>query len=79
MTRLEAALAEFVEALRDEVASTSAVTAPDRLLSIAEVAELLGVGRSTLYGEVQAGRLHSLKVGRRRLIPSAAVAAYTAR
>ena len=75
MTRLEAAVAELVAALRAEVAegSDSVTGAPDRLLSVDEAAELLGVGRTSLYGEVQAGRLRSVKVGRRRLVPSSAI------
>ncbi len=32
-----------------------------------------------LYGELAAGRLRSLRVGRRRLVPSGAIAEYVAR
>jgi excisionase family DNA binding protein len=78
--RLTAALAELVEALREEL-RTEAETgprAPDRLLSVDEAAALLGLGRSATYGELQTGRLRSLKVGRRRLVPAAAIASYIA-
>jgi excisionase family DNA binding protein len=34
---------------------------------------MLGLGRSALYGQLEAGRLRSLRVGRRRLVPAGAV------
>ena len=46
----------------------------DRLMSVAEAAEALGMARSTLYRELGAGRLPSVKIGRRRLVPSSAIA-----
>ena len=46
---------------------------PDRLLGVGEAAALLGLGRSSTYAEIQGGRLRSLKVGRRRLVPSSAI------
>lgn len=64
MTRLEAALAE----LRD-VAGAS-----DRLFSVAEAAERTGLGRTALYGALGSGRIRSIVVGRRRLVPSSAIA-----
>jgi len=70
--RLAAAISELVEALR-EAARAEAETgprAPDRLLSIDEAATALGLGRSLLYGEIAAGRLQTLRVGRRRLVPA---------
>jgi excisionase family DNA binding protein len=79
--RLAAAVAALVDALREELAADARATGPgqpDRLLSVDEAAVWLGVGRSALYGELQAGRLRSVKVGRRRLVPSGAVAAYIA-
>ncbi len=77
----EAAVREAVDALA--TALLAAVRAnepdpagPDRLLSIAEASRALGIGRSALYNELAAGRLRSLKVGRRRLVPSGALAEY---
>jgi excisionase family DNA binding protein len=77
--RLAAALAELAEAIRAEVRAEadSLAEGPDRLLTIAEACHALGgIGRSALYGELQAGRLRSCKVGRRRLVPSSAIADY---
>jgi excisionase family DNA binding protein len=45
----------------------------NRLLSVEEAAEALGMARSTLYRELAAGRLPSVKTGRRRLVPASAV------
>ncbi len=39
-----------------------------KLLSIPEVAQHTGLGRSTLLKEMYAGRLRSVKVGARRLV-----------
>ena len=71
--RLEAALAELVAALREEIATERPAAAPERLLDVDEAAALLGVGRSLAYQEIAAGRLRSTKVGRRRLIAASAV------
>ena len=50
-------------------------TGPDGpwLLSIKAVCELTGLGRSRLYEELRSGRLASLKVGARRLVPPSAL------
>jgi excisionase family DNA binding protein len=45
-------------------------------VSIGEAARLAGVSRSTLYGEMIAGRLAYAKVGKRRLIPVEALMAW---
>ena len=77
--RLEAALHELAEALRDEMrAEAVPAGAPDRLLSVDEAAAALGIGRSRLYDELTAQRVRSVKVGRRRLVPSGAIADYIA-
>lgn len=79
--RLSLAVAELVEALREELRTEAdaARRAPDRLYSIPEAAAALGLGRSLLYGELASGKLASVRIGRRRLIPAASVAAYIAR
>ena len=76
--RLEAALRELADALLDELrADAPADDLPDRLLSVADAAAALSIGRTALYSEMNAGRLRSMSVGRRRLIPASALAAYT--
>ena len=74
MDRLEAAVAELVDALRAEISPPDA--GPPRLLSVEEAGQLLGVGRSLVYTELGAGRLRSVKVGKRRLVPMSAIAEY---
>jgi excisionase family DNA binding protein len=76
--RLDAALTELAAAIREEVAAAAVAPAPDRLLDVDEAGATLGIGRSATYAELGAGRLRSIKVGRRRLIPAAAIAAYIA-
>jgi excisionase family DNA binding protein len=76
--RLAAAVLELVAALRAEVAAEPVASAPDRLLSVDEAAAALAVGRSILYSEIGAGRLRTVKVGRRRLVPASAIADYIA-
>ena len=73
--RLHAAVMELVEALRDEivVGARPSEREPDRLLSIAQAARALGIGRTALYSEIWAGRIRTVKVGRRRLVPSSAI------
>jgi len=48
--------------------------APNRIaLSIEEAAEMLGVGRTTVYQLVASGQLPSFHLGRRRLVSVAAL------
>ncbi len=78
--RLALAVSELIEALREE-ARTEAAAVPralDRLLSIDEAATTLGIGRTATYSELSAGRLRSIRVGRRRLVVAGAIAAYIA-
>jgi excisionase family DNA binding protein len=76
---IRAAVAELVAALLAAVMDAATVGgAPDRLLDIESASAMLGIGRSRLYDEIGAGRLRSIKVGRRRLVPSGAVADFIA-
>ena len=79
--RLRAAVMELVEALRDEIAveARPSEREPDRLLSMEQAAQALGIGRTALYSEIGAGRIRSVKVGRRRLIPSSAISEVASR
>jgi excisionase family DNA binding protein len=48
------------------------------LLSVTEVADLLGIHRATVYDLLATGQLRSTTLGRRRLIPRAAVEEFVA-
>jgi excisionase family DNA binding protein len=49
------------------------------LLNIPEAACALGIGRSLLYELLAGGEIASVSIGRRRLIPADALAAYVER
>ncbi len=49
------------------------------LLTVDETIRRLRVGRTTIHELVQRGELASIKIGRRRLFPETAVAAFIAR
>ena len=42
-------------------------------LSVEETARLLGIGRNLCYDRVKTGEIPSLKIGRRLLVPKAAL------
>jgi excisionase family DNA binding protein len=46
------------------------------LFTVAEAAELLSLGKSTVYEEIAAGRLGSVRVGRARRVPATALESY---
>lgn len=79
--RLTTAVMELVSALRDEIAidHRPSEREPDRLLSIEQAAQALGIGRTVLYSEIWAGRIRSVKIGRRRLVPSSAISEVASR
>lgn len=47
--------------------------------SIAELCQTLGIGKTTAYSQIQAGRIKTLKVGRRTIVPATEVAAFLER
>ncbi len=49
------------------------------LLSVAQVCERLGVGKSTLNRLIGERKIESVKIGRRRLIPESAILKYVKR
>lgn len=72
---VDALASALLAALRAEAPGPSA---PDRLLSVDEAAAILGIGRSRMYDEIGAGRVRSVRVGRRRLVASSAIRDYIA-
>jgi excisionase family DNA binding protein len=42
--------------------------------SVEEACQALGIGRALAYELLMSGRIHSIKVGARRLIPASALA-----
>jgi excisionase family DNA binding protein len=68
----DALAAAILAAVRAEAASNDA--RPEQLLSIDRAAVVAGVGRTTIYAAIGAGRLRSVKVGRRRLVSASAIA-----
>ena len=75
--RVRQAVADLADALLAALRESEALPAgPDRLLSVDEAARALGLGRSITYGELSSGRLRSLRVGRRRLVPATAIAEF---
>jgi excisionase family DNA binding protein len=53
---------------------TSLIAEPPHLIRVETAAQLLNIGRSTTYDLIRSGRLRSVKIGRRRLIPRTAIA-----
>lgn len=51
------------------------MTAQERLLTINEVADLLRISQWSVYQLIWSGQLHTLTIGRRRLIRPAALSA----
>jgi excisionase family DNA binding protein len=78
--RIQAALEELVAALAQEFEASAKRAGPERLLSINEASKALSIGRSALYsGPIASGQLRTVKVGRRRLVPSSQVSEYIAK
>jgi hypothetical protein len=74
---VEALADAIVVAVRAEASPTS--TPPDRLISVSEACHALSLGCTSLYTHFGSGpaQLHSVLVGRRRLIPASALDAFT--
>jgi excisionase family DNA binding protein len=60
------------------VTFTQTIPEPE-FLHVKEAMAVLRMGRTTLYQEINSGRLGSVTRGRRRLIPMKAVKEYSAR
>jgi excisionase family DNA binding protein len=77
--RLVAAVVELIAALRAELGtaqplqSAAVLDDPTLLLSVAQAAKRLNLGPSKVYELIASGRLRSVRIGRRRLVPAGAV------
>ncbi|BDU70254.1 hypothetical protein GETHOR_23550 [Geothrix oryzae] len=61
-------------------AKSHAITPVERLaVRVEEAAEILGIGRSMLFILLKEGRLKSVKIGKRRLIPMLELEAFLLR
>jgi excisionase family DNA binding protein len=59
--------------VREELAGLARSEPAVRLLSVEDAARCAGVGRSMMYELLARGRVRSVKLGRRRLVPSDAL------
>jgi excisionase family DNA binding protein len=66
-------MSQVSERLLTERAHTAVVSGRTATVSVAEAAEILGIGRSLAYDAVRTGRIPALRIGRRWLIPRAAL------
>ena len=64
--------ADDLVAVPPRLIASSAMESPV-LLSISQTCEITGLGRTKLYEEIRTGRLRSVKVGARRLVPRVAI------
>lgn len=74
-------IADEVAGLRAEAGSQAGPPldpAGSQLLTVAETAKVLGIGRSAAYGAARRGEIPSLRLGRRVLIPKRALSSLLA-
>ena len=71
--RIRSAAATFAEELIAALDDAETTDTPERLLSVDEAAEAVGIGRTLLYSAMASGHIRSVRVGRRRLVPSSAI------
>jgi excisionase family DNA binding protein len=60
------------------IGSAETTPEPKQLYTVEEAARRLRIGRTTVYDLMREGKLDSVQIGRRRLVPAEAVAAYLA-
>jgi excisionase family DNA binding protein len=62
---------------RENVVIAEQTSTPDRLMyPVPEAGRRLGISRSVVYELIAAGAIHSVTIGRRRLIPEASLVEY---
>ena len=69
----ESTAGDLMQSIPNDSANSSQVSAERIAVGINEAALMLGVGRSTVYNWLDAGKLPSVKVVGRRLIPVSAL------
>jgi len=52
---------------------------PQLAYAIPDAAAQLGVGRTTIYGLIDAGEIQTIHIGRRRVVPRSSLEAYLER
>lgn len=78
--RIRSAAARFADELVAALADVEPATAaPEKLLTVVETLQVIGVARSTLYGLLDRGEIRSLTIGRRRLVPRSSIDQFIAR
>jgi excisionase family DNA binding protein len=76
--RLQMMCSELAAALSDLLDETLSIAGgprgnPPALLSVQDCADVLGLSRTTTFSLIRQGRLQSIKVGTRRLVPRTAI------
>jgi excisionase family DNA binding protein len=56
---------------------TTTTTRPRLLLTVEEAAEVLAVGRTTVFHLIRAGRIATVRIGRARRVPMDALVDFT--
>ena len=65
--------------LDNSISQTQSYSNEDRLtLTVQEVADQLGISKPSVYSLIKDGMIHSIRIGRKILIPRQAVAEYLA-
>jgi excisionase family DNA binding protein len=57
----------------------AAIDRPPALYPILDAAQVLGIGKTKTFELIRAGELETVRIGRRRLIPAAAIDEYVDR
>ena len=57
----------------------SQLSAPRQMLTVEQAAEVLGLGRTTMFALIKSGEIESVRIGFLRRVPADAIDAYLAR
>lgn len=74
MTESNSQLAQAIAALLSATAAAAATPqAPETVLTVQEAAERLKISRGLVYSAITDGTIRSVRIGKRRLIPSSEI------